>query len=234
LLLAAAVSFLVPVMAEEGRSAALTAAAEVMAEQQRSSTPTAAAMAEEGRSTTPTAAADMSGRLALLRARRDSFQSGPSPLEQVRVANAGLQRAKELGDDAKTKGQIDQLARKWTRYIAMRREAAGDIEPFSQPTVELVRVFLSHCFHHRDNRSIARPALKGMGASFELQARYFLAKRVFVFVQLRYGGWFDLNESALNEKAQVYKEAIRETWRRLVTSSASPEANATGETCDLE
>ena len=134
-------------MAEEGRSAALTAAAEVMAEQRRSSTPTAAAMAEEGRSTTPTAAADMSGRLALLRARRDSFQSGPSPLEQVRVANAGLQRAKELGDDAKTKGQIDQLARKWTRYIAMRREAAGgDIEPFSQPTVELVREFVSHCF----------------------------------------------------------------------------------------
>jgi hypothetical protein len=233
LLLAAAVSFLVPVvMAEEGRSAALTAAAEVMAEQRRSSTPTAAAMAEEGRSTTPTAAADMSGRLALLRARRDSFQSGPSPLEQVRVANAGLQRAKELGDDAKTKGQIDQLARKWTRYIAMRREAAGDIESFSQPAVELVREFVSHCFHHRDNRSIARPALKGMGASFELQARYFLAKRV--FVQLRYDGWFDLNESALNEKARVYKEAIRETWRRLVTSSASPEANATGETCDLE
>ena len=114
----------------------------------------------------------------------------------------------------------------------MRREAAGDIEPFSQPTVELVREFVSHCFHHRDNRSIARPALKGMGASFELQARYFLAKRA--FVQLRYDGWFDLNESALNEKAQVYKEAIRETWRRLVTSSASPEANATGETCDLE
>ena len=212
----------------------LTAAAEVMAEQGRSSTPTAAAevMAEEGRSTTPTAAADdMSGRLALLRARRDSFQSGPSPLEQVRVANAGLQRAKELGDDAKTKGQIDQLARKWTRYIAMQREAAGDIESFLQPTVELVREFVSHCFHHRDNRSIARPALKGMGASFELQARYFLAKRV--FVQLRYDGWFDLNESALDEKAQAYKEAIRETWRRLVTSSASPEANATGETCDL-
>ena len=92
----------------------LTAAAEVMAEQGRSSTPTAAAevMAEEGRSTTSTAAADMRSRLALLRARRDSFQSDPSPLEQVRVANAGLQRAKELGDDAKTKGQIDQLARK--------------------------------------------------------------------------------------------------------------------------
>ena len=54
---------------------------------------------------------------------------------------------------------------------------------------------------------------EGLGDSYELQIRYMLAK--FVFVSLKYKGWVGLSEHALHEKAEPYKFAVREHWKRL-------------------
>ena len=40
----------------------------------------------------------------------------------------------------------------------------------------------------------------------------------FVFVSLRYKGWTGLSEHALHEKAEPYKFAVREHWKRLKRS----------------
>ena len=46
--------------------------------------------------------------------------------------------------------------------------------------------------------------------------RYMLAK--FVFVSLKYKGWVGLSEHAIHEKAEPYKYAVREHWKRLKRS----------------
>ena len=77
-----------------------------------------------------------------------------------------------------------------------------------------VEHFTTYCFCTRDVASaIGR---EGLGDSFELQIRYMLAK--FVFVSLKYKGWVGLSEHAIHEKAEPYKYAVREHWKRLKRS----------------
>ena len=74
--------------------------------------------------------------------------------------------------------------------------------------------FTTYCFCTRDvGSAIGR---EGLGDSYELQIRYMLAK--FVFVSLKYKGWVGLSEHALHEKAEPYKFAVREHWKRLKRS----------------
>ena len=40
----------------------------------------------------------------------------------------------------------------------------------------------------------------------------------FVFVALKYKGWVGLNEHELHEKAEPYRYAVREHWKRLKRS----------------
>ena len=82
------------------------------------------------------------------------------------------------------------------------------------PTIALVEHFTSYCFCTRQYGSaIGR---EGLGDSFELQIRYMLAK--FVFVALKYKGWVRLTPHALHVKAEPYKFAVREHWKRLKRS----------------
>ena len=82
------------------------------------------------------------------------------------------------------------------------------------PTVELVKHFTTWCFCTRD--VVSAIGREGLGDSYELQIRYMLAK--FVFVSLKYKGWVGLSEHALHEKAEPYKFAVREHWKRLKRS----------------
>ena len=73
-----------------------------------------------------------------------------------------------------------------------------------------MRKFTSHCFSTRDKASAI--GQEGMGNGYELQTRHMLVK--FVFVALKYKGWVGLSEHALHEKAEPYKCAVREHWKR--------------------
>ena len=82
------------------------------------------------------------------------------------------------------------------------------------PDVELVKKFTTYCFCTRD--VVSAIGREGLGDSYELQIRYMLAR--FVFVSLKYKGWVGLSEHALHQKAEPYKFAVREHWKRLKRS----------------
>lgn len=125
------------------------------------------------------------------------------------------ERAKLFGDSAKQSAQAKVLERKWLRFI----DVCGDEYGFDErkgPTVELAQHFTTYCYCTREvGSAIGR---EGLGDSYELQIRYMLAK--FVFVSLQYKGWVGLSEHALYKKAEPYKFAVREIWKRLKRSDA--------------
>jgi hypothetical protein len=123
------------------------------------------------------------------------------------------ERARLFGDSAKQSAQAHVLERKWNRFLLVHGTEYG-FGAHKGPTVELVKHFTTYCFCTRDVASaIGR---EGLGDSFELQIRYMLAK--FVFVSLKYKGWVGLSEHAIHEKAEPYKYAVREHWKRLKRS----------------
>ena len=123
------------------------------------------------------------------------------------------ERAKIFGDSAKQSAQAQVLERKWNRFLLVHGGDYG-FDARKGPTVELVKHFTTYCFCTRDvGSAIGR---EGLGDSYELQIRYMLAK--FVFVSLKYKGWVGLSEHALHEKAEPYKFAVREHWKRLKRS----------------
>ena len=105
------------------------------------------------------------------------------------------------------------MERKWLRFLLVHGAEYGFNEK-KGPTVVLVKKFTSYCFSTRD--VISAIGREGMGDGYELQIRYMLAK--FVFVALKYKGWIGLSEHALHEKAEPYKFAVQEQWKRLKTS----------------
>ena len=123
------------------------------------------------------------------------------------------ERARLFGDSAKQSAQAKVLERKWLRFLLVHGAEYGFKEN-SGPTVELVQKFISYCFCTRD--VVSAIGREGMGDGYELQIRYMLAK--FVFVALKYKGWVGLSEHALHEKAEPYKFAVREHWKRLKRS----------------
>ena len=132
--------------------------------------------------------------------------------QQARIAEIE-ERAQLFGDSAKQSAQAKVLERKWLRFLLVHGAEYGFDEK-KGPTIELVKKFTSYCFSTRDKASaIGR---EGMGDGYELQIRYMLAK--FVFVALKYKGWAGLSEHALHEKAEPFKFAVREHWKRLKRS----------------
>ena len=117
------------------------------------------------------------------------------------------------GDSVKQSAQAKVLERKWLRFLLVHAEEYGFDESMG-PTVELVEKFVTYSFCTRDR--VSAIAREGLGDSFELQLRYMLAK--FVFVSLEYVGWTGLNAYELHKKAEPYKFAVCEHWKRLKRS----------------
>ena len=115
-------------------------------------------------------------------------------------------RAAEKGYVAKTESAYASLERKWLRFLAKHGEAYGWAEK-EGPTLEQVKHFTTYCYETRDCYE-SSAGLKGMGDSYELHIRYFLAK--FVFVRLAYPGWTGLGEHALEEKCEPFKKEVHE------------------------
>ena len=132
--------------------------------------------------------------------------------KQQRIAELE-ERAQLFGDSAKQSAQAKVLERKWLRFLLVHGEKYG-FDARKGPTVELVEHFVTYCFCTRDR--VSAIGREGMGDAFELQIRYMLAK--FVFVSLKYKGWTGLSAHALHEKAEPFKFAVREHWKRLKRS----------------
>ena len=116
--------------------------------------------------------------------------------EQIRQRIAEREKqAGEHGHVPKTQKQIDLVRRKWLRFLDAHGEAYG-YDKDAGPTLALVKHFTTCCYETREYESSLEH--KGMGDSFELQLRYFLAKKV--FPALGYAGWNGLSAAALNEK----------------------------------
>ena len=123
------------------------------------------------------------------------------------------ERARLFGDPVKQSKQAKVLENKWLRFLMVHGEKYG-WSAKAGPTIALVEHFTSYCFCTRQYGSaIGR---EGLGDSFELQIRYMLAK--FVFVALKYKGWMGLTPHTLHVKAEPYKFAVREHWKRLKRS----------------
>ena len=132
--------------------------------------------------------------------------------KQQRVAELE-ERARLFGDSVKQSAQAKVLERKWLRFLLVHAEEYG-FDESTGPTVELVEKFVTYSFCTRDR--VSAIAREGLGDSFELQLRYMLAK--FVFVSLEYVGWTGLNAYELHKKAEPYKFAVCEHWKRLKRS----------------
>jgi len=140
------------------------------------------------------------------------YRSTPQQ-KQARIAELE-ERARLFGDSAKQSAQAKVLERKWQCFVLVHGNEYGFNEK-KGPTVELVKKFVTYCFcTSRD--VVSAIGREGLGDSYELQIRYMLAK--FVFVALKYKGWVGLSDLALHEKAESYKFAIREHWKRLKRS----------------
>ena len=123
------------------------------------------------------------------------------------------ERARLFGDSVKQSAQAKVLERKWLRFLLVHGETY-DFDERVGPDVGLTEHFVTYCYCTRDlSSAIGR---EGLGDSFELQIRYMLAK--FVFVALGYPGWTGLSAHALHEKAEPFKFAVREHWKRLKRS----------------
>ena len=134
--------------------------------------------------------------------------------QQKRARIAELEERAELfGDSAKQSYNAQCLQRKWQRFLLVHGEEYA-FDGKSSPTVELVKKFVTYCYCTRD--VVSAIGMEGMGDSYELQIRYMLAK--FVFVSLKYSGWEGLDAHALHVKAEPYKFAVGEHWKRLKRS----------------
>ena len=144
------------------------------------------------------------------RAEAEAARHRPTPQQkEARIAEVE-ERARLLGDPVKQSAQAKVLERKWLRFLMVHGKTYGWNEKHG-PTIALVEHFTSYCFTTRQYRSaIGR---EGLGDQFELQIRYMLAK--FVFVSLKYKGWAGLTPHELHVKAEPYKFAVREHWKRL-------------------
>ena len=137
----------------------------------------------------------------------------PTPAQKAARIAELEERARLFGDSAKQSAQAAVLQRKWQRFL-FALDKQYNFQPEIGPTLKLVKHFTTYCFSTRDVASaIGR---EGLSDAYELQIRYMLAK--FVFVSLRYKGWTGLSEHALHEKAEPYKFAVREHWKRLKRS----------------
>jgi len=123
------------------------------------------------------------------------------------------ERARLFGDPVKQSSQAKVLERKWQRFLLVHGEEYG-FDERKGPTIGLVEKFSTYCFCTRDR--VSAIGREGLGDSFELQLRYMLAK--FVFVSLKYSGWTGLSAHELHKKAEPYKFAVQEQWKRLKTS----------------
>ena len=131
--------------------------------------------------------------------------------EQIRQRIAEREKqAGEHGHVPKTQKQIDLVRRKWLRFLDAHGEAYG-YDKDAGPTLAIVKHFTTCCYETRDYESSLEH--KGMGESFELQLRYFLAKKVFPAVG--YDGWTELSVSALDEKSSASR-----TRRRSVSTGS--------------
>ena len=144
--------------------------------------------------------------------------------EQIRQRIAEREKqAGEHGHVPKTQKQIDLVRRKWLRFLDAHGEAYG-YDKDAGPTLAIVKHFTTCCYETRDYESSLEH--KGMGDSFELQLRYFLAKKVFPAVG--YDGWTELSVSALDEKCEPYKTEIREHWKRMKNSDEDQSSSEHG------
>ena len=134
--------------------------------------------------------------------------------KQRRIAELE-ERARLFGDSVKQSAAKKKLERKWSRFMLVRGGKYGFMESRG-PTVELVEHFTTYCFCTRDR--VSTVGREGLGDSYELQIRYMLAK--FVFVSIGYSGWTGLSAHALHEKAEPFKMAVREHWKRLKCSDS--------------
>lgn len=146
------------------------------------------------------------------RAKADAFSPTDGAIRKKLAA--AEKRAAAMGFVAKTESAYESLTRKWLRFLATHGEAYG-WEECEGPTLEQVKHFTTYCYETRDCYE-SSAGLKGMGDSYELHIRYFLAK--FVFVRLAYPGWIGLGEHALDEKCKPFKKEVREHWKRLKVS----------------
>lgn len=146
------------------------------------------------------------------RAKADAFS--PTDAAVRKMLAAAEQRAAAKGFVAKTESAYESLTRKWLRFLATHGEAYG-WEECEGPTLVQVKHFTTYCYETRDCYE-SSAGLKGMGDSYELHIRYFLAK--FVFVRLAYPGWTGLGEHALDEKCEPFKKEVCEHWKRLKVS----------------
>ena len=147
------------------------------------------------------------------KAEAEAASHRPTPQQkEARIAEVE-ERARLLGDPVKQSAQAKVLERKWLRFLMVHGKAYGWDEKHG-PTIALVEHFTSYCYTTRQYSSaIGR---EGLGDQFELQIRYMLAK--FVFVSLKYKGWAGLTPHDLHVKAEQYKFAVREHWKRLKRS----------------
>ena len=122
--------------------------------------------------------------LAEARAQREHASSFVPTDEDIRQRISDRERrAGKYGKVPKTQKQIDYICRKWLRFLNAHGRAYG-FDQAVGPTLDHVRHFTTMCYETRDYDSSL--GHKGLGDSFELQLRYFLAKKV--FVQLGYPG----------------------------------------------
>ena len=144
---------------------------------------------------------------ALAASHRETAASKERRIEELE------ERARLFGDSVKQSAAAKKIERKWLRFLLVHGVKYGFKESRG-PTVKVVEHFVTYCYCTRDKASaIGR---EGLGDSYELQIRYMLAK--FVFVSLGYKGWTGLSPHALHEKAEPYKMAVSERWKRLKRS----------------
>ena len=162
--------------------------------------------------------------LAAARAQREQAASFVPTDEQIRQRIADREKlAGEHGKVPKTEKQIEYVRRKWQRFVDAHGAAYG-FHRAAGPTLAQVRHFTTMCYETRDYESSL--GHKGLGDSFELQLRYFLAK--YVFVRLGYPGWVGLGRTELEEKCEPFKEEIREHWKMLKNSDENAESSDHG------
>jgi len=136
-----------------------------------------------------------------------------TPADKERRMEELEERARLYGDSVKQSVAAKALEKKWLRFLLVHGVRYGFKESCG-PSIKVVERFVTYCFCTRDRASaIGR---EGLGDKYELLIRYMLAK--FVFVSLGYKGWTGLSAHALHKKAEPYKMAVREHWKRLKRS----------------